>query len=139
MTWSRCPGAALNLWPRDAEDLRPFSLPTPPTIGVWIWYAYGASVATLSSVWFCRWVRCSSLGVRASMALGKIKKLVRDKGFGFIQSEGSQDIFFHHSTVADQGFDNLNEGQQVEYSVDQGGGGGGGGGKGPRAASVKPL
>ena len=72
------------------------------------------------------------------MAVGKIKKLVRDKGFGFIQSEGSQDIFFHHSTVADQGFDNLNEGQQVEYEVD-GGGGGGGGGKGPRAASVKPL
>ena len=81
----------------------------------------------------------SSLGVRVSMAVGKIKKLVRDKGFGFIQTEGSQDIFFHHSTVAEQGFDNLNEGQQVEYSVDQGGGGGGGGGKGPRAASVTPI
>ncbi len=46
-------------------------------------------------------------------------------------------IFFHHSTVAEQGFDNLNEGQQVEYTVDQGGGGGGG--KGPRAATVTPL
>lgn len=86
---------------------------------------------------FGRQVHCSSSGVRVSMAVGKIKKLVRDKGFGFIQSEGSQDIFFHHSTVADQGFDNLNEGQQVEYSVDSGGGGGGG--KGPRASSVKPM
>jgi CspA family cold shock protein len=70
------------------------------------------------------------------MAVGKIKKLVRDKGFGFIQTESGQDIFFHHSTVDEQGFDNLNEGQQVEYSVDQGSAGGG---KGPRAGSVKPL
>ena len=38
------------------------------------------------------------------MALGKIKKLVHDKGFGFIQTESGQDIFFHHSTVANQGF-----------------------------------
>ncbi len=82
-----------------------------------------------------RWLRCSGKGLRVSMAVGKIKKLVRDKGFGFIQSEGSQDIFFHHSTVADQGFDNLNEGQQVEYAVDSGSSGG----KGPRASSVKPM
>ena len=69
------------------------------------------------------------------MAVGKVKKLVRDKGFGFIQAEGQQDVFFHHSTVADRGFDNLNEGQQVEFSVEEGGGGG----KGPRATAVKPL
>jgi cold shock protein len=70
------------------------------------------------------------------MSRGKIKKIVQDKGFGFIQTESGQDVFFHHSTVADHGFDNLTEGQQVEYTVDQGQGGGG---KGPRAASVTPV
>lgn len=69
------------------------------------------------------------------MALGKIKKLVHDKGFGFIQTETGQDVFFHHSTVANQGFDDLTEGQQVEYEVEQGQSGG----KGPRAASVTPA
>ena len=70
------------------------------------------------------------------MALGKIKKLVHDKGFGFIQTDSGQDIFFHHSTVANQGFDDLSEGQQVEYEVEQGGQSGG---KGPCAASVTPA
>lgn len=69
------------------------------------------------------------------MALGKIKKLVHDKGFGFIQTESGQDIFFHHSTVANQGFDDLAEGQQVEYEIEKGQSGG----KGPRAASVTPT
>jgi len=70
------------------------------------------------------------------MPMGKIKKLVHDKGFGFIQSNEGNDVFFHHSSVADQGYDQLQEGQQVEYTVDQGGGQGG---KGPRAASVTPV
>jgi CspA family cold shock protein len=70
------------------------------------------------------------------MALGKIKKIVQDKGFGFIQTEGGPDVFFHHSIVADRGFDNLTEGQRVEYTVEDGGSGKG---KGPRAASVTPA
>ena len=70
------------------------------------------------------------------MAVGKIKKLVQDKGFGFIQTDSGEDVFFHHSTVADSGFDNLTEGQKVEYTVEQGGGQKG---KGPRAASVAPA
>jgi len=69
------------------------------------------------------------------MAVGKIKKLVQDKGFGFIQTETGQDVFFHHSTVADHGFDTLAEGQQVEYTVDDGATPKG---KGPRAATVVP-
>jgi CspA family cold shock protein len=70
------------------------------------------------------------------MASGKIKKLVQDKGFGFIQTGSGEDVFFHHSTVADHGFDNLTEGQAVEYTVEEGQGGKG---KGPRAASVTPV
>ncbi|REK11174.1 MAG: cold shock domain-containing protein [Planctomycetota bacterium] len=68
------------------------------------------------------------------MPVGKIKKIVQDKGFGFIQTDSGQDIFFHHSIVANHGFDDLTEGQQVEYVVEEGGGG-----KGPRAASVTPA
>lgn len=70
------------------------------------------------------------------MSLGTIKKLVQDKGFGFIQSSDGSDVFFHHSSVADRGFENLQEGQQVEYQIDQGGGPKG---KGPRASSVTPA
>ncbi len=69
------------------------------------------------------------------MPIGKIKKLVTDKGFGFIQPENGQDVFFHHTTVEDRQFDDLTEGQKVEFSVDQSGGRD----KGPRATSVKPL
>lgn len=68
------------------------------------------------------------------MPTGTIKKLVADKGFGFIKAAEGVDVFFHHSSVADRQFDSLSEGQQVEYTVEDGGGG-----KGPRAASVKPL
>ena len=70
------------------------------------------------------------------MASGKIKKLVQDKGFGFIQTDSGEDVFFHHSIVANHGFDNLTEGQRVEYTVEDGQGGKG---KGPRAASVTPA
>jgi CspA family cold shock protein len=69
------------------------------------------------------------------MPTGTIKKLVQDKGFGFIATPEGTDVFFHHSTVADHQFDNLTEGQKVEYTVEQGGAPKG---KGPRAASVKP-
>ena len=62
------------------------------------------------------------------MPQGKIKKLVSDKGFGFIEGERG-DIFFHHSAVEGGGFDTLQEGQQVEYTE-------GRGPKGPRAEQV---
>lgn len=68
------------------------------------------------------------------MPAGKIKKVVTDKGFGFIETEQGGDVFFHHSTVANQQFDSLSAGQRVEYTLDQSGSGS----KGPRAASVQP-
>ncbi len=50
------------------------------------------------------------------MATGKITRLVRDRGFGFIQPEGAtQEIFFHSSVVEEVSFDELQEGQQVEF------------------------
>jgi len=70
------------------------------------------------------------------MPTGKIKKLVADKGFGFISADDGQEVFFHHSVVADRQFDNLTEIQKVEFTIEQGGNNKG---KGPRASSVTPL
>ncbi len=67
------------------------------------------------------------------MPQGTVKKLVSDKGFGFISGERG-DVFFHHSAVIEGSFDNLRVGQSVEYQVEQGQGG-----KGPRATNVKPV
>jgi CspA family cold shock protein len=74
----------------------------------------------------------------AAMPHGVIKKLVSDRGFGFISAERG-DIFFHHSSVTGTSFDDLREGQTVEYEVEEGGGGSSGRGKGPRASSVKTV
>lgn len=50
------------------------------------------------------------------MSTGQIKRLVRDRGFGFIRPEGaSEDIFFHTSAVQSGVFDDLAEGQNVEF------------------------
>lgn len=52
------------------------------------------------------------------MATGTIQSIRTERGFGFIRPEnGSSDneLFFHHSAVADHGFDNLREGQRVSY------------------------
>ncbi len=71
------------------------------------------------------------------MPQGTITKIVSDRGFGFIAGERGE-VFFHHSSVADQGFDNLQEGQTVEYELEEEGASKRRG-KGPRAASVKPV
>ena len=65
------------------------------------------------------------------MPQGTIKKLVSDRGFGFIAGENGE-IFFHHSSVQDTTFEALHEGQAVEYQEEPGP-------KGPRATSVKPA
>jgi CspA family cold shock protein len=50
------------------------------------------------------------------MTKGQIKRLVRDRGFGFIRPEGeTEDIFFHTSALQGVIFDQLSEGQNVEF------------------------
>ena len=46
---------------------------------------------------------------------GTIKKLVSDRGFGFIQQSDGTDLFFHRSSVTGASFDDLGEGQTVSY------------------------
>lgn len=53
------------------------------------------------------------------MAEGTIKKLT-DKGFGFINTGKTKDLFFHSSSVEGTSFEQLREGQQVSYTEGQG-------------------
>ena len=64
------------------------------------------------------------------MPVGTIKRLT-DRGFGFITT-GSSELFFHMSAVQGCHYDDLREGQSVEYTE-------GHGPKGPRAETVKPA
>lgn len=65
------------------------------------------------------------------MPQGTIKKLIADKGFGFISGENGE-IFFHHSALVGTTIEQLQEGQSVEYEE-------GSGPKGPRAENVRPV
>ena len=65
------------------------------------------------------------------MPQGTIKKIVSEKGFGFIGGEKG-DVFFHHSVVEDGGFETLQIGQAVTYEVGESA-------KGPRAEAVRPA
>jgi CspA family cold shock protein len=60
---------------------------------------------------------------------GQIKRLVRDRGFGFIRDDGGQEWFFHRSSVQGN-FDQLNEGQRVSFDEEPSA-------KGPRAGNVR--
>ncbi len=63
------------------------------------------------------------------MPIGKIRKLVTERGYGFIDDDGDG-LFFHHTAIQDVAFEELREGQAVEYEVGQGR-------KGPCATSVR--
>ena len=65
------------------------------------------------------------------MAEGTIKRLT-DKGFGFIDTGGSKDLFFHSSVLEGVSYEELQEGQRVSFNEGQGP-------KGPRAENVKPV
>jgi CspA family cold shock protein len=65
------------------------------------------------------------------MPQGTIKKLVADRGFGFIKGDQGE-IFFHHSEVQGVAFEDLHEGQKVEYQIGEGK-------KGPCATFVRVV
>jgi CspA family cold shock protein len=51
---------------------------------------------------------------------GTVKWFNGAKGYGFIQPEQGPDVFVHHSAIRGEGFRNLEEGQRVEFNVEQG-------------------
>ena len=66
------------------------------------------------------------------MAQGTVKWFNGDKGYGFIEVEGGPDVFVHFSAIQKPGYRTLDEGEQVEFDVNQGP-------KGLQAANVRPL
>jgi len=64
---------------------------------------------------------------------GTVKFFNAEKGFGFISpADGSKDVFVHFSAIQSNGFKTLEEGQRVEFTIEQGQ-------KGPAAANVVAL
>ncbi len=63
--------------------------------------------------------------------VGTVKWFNGSKGYGFISRDGAEDVFVHHSAILMEGFRTLEEGQRVEFSVEQGP-------KGLQAVSVVP-
>jgi CspA family cold shock protein len=61
---------------------------------------------------------------------GTIKRVIRDRGFGFIRSSEGQEVFFHRSGLQNLNFDSLKEGDTVEFELERGE-------KGPRAINVR--
>ena len=54
------------------------------------------------------------------MAKGTVKWFNNQKGYGFIASEEGSDVFVHHSVIQSDGYKSLDEGQEVEFEVEQG-------------------
>jgi len=63
---------------------------------------------------------------------GKVKWFNAEKGFGFIEREGGEDVFVHFSAIQGDGFKTLDEGQNVEFDIIEGP-------RGPQAANVVKL
>ncbi len=63
---------------------------------------------------------------------GNVKWFNAEKGFGFIQVEGGDDVFVHFSAIEGEGFKSLDEGQEVEFDVVDGA-------RGPQAERVMKV
>ena len=63
---------------------------------------------------------------------GTVKWFNADKGFGFIEVEGGNDVFVHFSAIVGDGYKSLDEGQRVEFNITQGN-------RGPQAENVVKL
>ncbi|WP_341473507.1 cold-shock protein [Clostridium senegalense] len=64
--------------------------------------------------------------------IGTVKWFNAEKGFGFLSVEGEEDVFVHFSSIKDDGYKSLEEGQKVEFDVVEGE-------KGPQATNVCKL
>ncbi|MCY7913542.1 MULTISPECIES: cold-shock protein CspD [Bacillaceae] len=66
------------------------------------------------------------------MQNGKVKWFNNEKGFGFIEVEGGDDVFVHFSAIQGDGFKSLEEGQEVSFEIVEGN-------RGPQASNVVKL
>ncbi len=68
----------------------------------------------------------------ADRITGTVKWFNASKGYGFIAHEGGKDVFVHFSAIQGDGYRNLNEGEQVEFSIEDSP-------KGPQAVNVTKV
>jgi CspA family cold shock protein len=68
----------------------------------------------------------------SELAEGTVKWFSNEKGYGFIQQDGGEDVFVHFSEIQTDGYKSLSEGQRVEFEVAQGN-------KGLQASGVRPI
>jgi CspA family cold shock protein len=66
-----------------------------------------------------------------STTTGRVKWFDAKKGFGFIEQEDGDDVFVHFRAIVSEGYNTLDEGQEVEFELEDGE-------KGPQAANVVP-
>ncbi len=66
------------------------------------------------------------------MHTGTVKRIMKDKGFGFISATDGREVFFHRSEVQNMEFDKLMEGDRLEFEVTKGK-------KGPQAIQIKKV
>ena len=66
------------------------------------------------------------------MPQGTVKWFNNKRGWGFIVKEDGEDIFVHYSAIRGEGFKTLDEGQSVQFEIEEGD-------KGPAAANVEPV
>jgi CspA family cold shock protein len=66
------------------------------------------------------------------MEKGTVKWFNNSKGYGFITTDGDKDVFVHYKAITGQGYKSLNEGDKVEFEIEDGP-------KGPQAANVTKI
>ncbi|MDB5067915.1 MAG: hypothetical protein JWM18_4349 [Chloroflexi bacterium] len=76
------------------------------------------------------WTEVSTSRRTASVPEGRIKKIIHDRGFGFVRADDGNEVFFHRTELSTVDFDALQEGQAVTFDVVNSP-------KGPRARNMK--